>query len=130
MNTLDKKTITVEHKGKEVEITVIRATTRTGIKRSLMIFNAMDQHDKAVAEGKEIDEIAYVVAYRTLPDIVAGTESVKGMPFPPTIDQLLELPEQLVDIWISTIYEVNPQWDPARLMKKPDDEEEAKKAVT
>ncbi len=107
------KTFKLDLDGNEIEIVVSRATTRMGIRRSLMIYAAMDAHDKA---GKDEDEVAYILSYRTLPDLVAGTESVKGLDFPPKMEDLLDLPEDFVSEWMQAIYELNPQWNPANLI--------------
>jgi len=127
------KSFQLDLDGKIIEIVVSRATTRMGIRRSLMIYAAMDAHDKAGKAGTEEDEVAYVLSYRTLPDLVAGTVTVTTLPdgpavegtelvnainYPLKVEELLDLPEEFVSQWLAAIYELNPQWDPANLVSK------------
>jgi hypothetical protein len=107
--------------GKKIEVVVGRATARMGIRRSLLIYDAMDAKEKADKEGTKMDQEAYVVSYRTLPDLIAGTMSVTGMDFPMTADQLLDMPEDVVNAWLKAIYAKNPHWDPANLVRREDE---------
>lgn len=126
MNETLNKTLKLDLDGQEVALVIKRATTRTGIKRSLMIFAALDAHKKNEDAGDAVDEIAYVLSYRTMPDLLAGTESVEGMEYPITIEQLMELPEEFVDSWIQAIYDVNPHWNPANIVVDEDKKKKAK----
>ena len=122
----EDKLLKLDLNGQEVALVIKRATTRTGIKRSLMIFAAMDAHEKNVTNKAEEDEVAFVLSYRTMPDLIAGTESVEGMEYPITIEQLMDLPEEFVTNWIQAIYEVNPHWNPVNMVLEDDKKKKAK----
>jgi hypothetical protein len=123
------KTLVLDLDGKPVTITVIRSTTRTGIKRSLLIFDAFQKKEEKEKAGDPVDEVMHILSYRTLPDLISGTESASGMKFPITIEDLMELPEQFVSEWVTAIYEVNPHWNPANMpaTKEIEAEEQEKK---
>jgi hypothetical protein len=121
---MNEKKITLDLNGKKINITISQATARMGIRRSLMIYAAFDTKEAAEKEGKPIDEEAYVISYRTLPDLVVGSKDVEGMNFPPTAEELLDLPEEFVNKWLDAIYKLNPHWN-SRNVTKQDDEKKA-----
>lgn len=118
-----QKTLELDLEGKKVTVVVTRATTRAGIQRSLLIFRAFDELKAAEKEGRVLDEVLNVINQRTLPDIVAGTASVTGIPFPPSADDLAGYPEEFTQKWIDAIYEINPHWNPVNFREKTDPEE-------
>ena len=119
----EKKKI-LDLNGKKVTMTLPQATARMGIRRSLMIYAAFDAKVAAEKAGTPLDEETYVISYRTLPDLVIGSKDVDGIKFPPTAEELLDMPESFVNAWLGAIYEVNPHWNPKNSTKQ-DDEKKA-----
>jgi hypothetical protein len=115
MNSEKQKELTLELDGKPVKIVLARATTRMGIQRSLMIYKALDEHKKNPDE----DEVVYSFNFRTLPDLISGTVSIEGVDM--TAEAIMELPEEFTDAWLQAIYEMNPQWNPAKFFAEEED---------
>jgi hypothetical protein len=121
----EKQTIlTLKLDGQDVKLHLVRSTTRTGIRRSLMIYSALDENEKAIKDGVPVDKEEFTVKRRIYPDCICGTESAEGMDFPLTLAQLMDLPEEFVDDWASAIYKLNPHWN---AVAKPTEEATKKK---
>lgn len=107
------KVIESEVDGQAVRLTVTRATTLTGTRRSILIYKAMEEMQKAKEDGQPPDDAIMVLKTSTYPTIVAGTKQAEGIPWPLSFDQFCELPDRLVFEWESAIFELNPHWNPA-----------------
>jgi hypothetical protein len=103
-----QKTLILDLDDKKVEIVIAQATVGMGIKRGILIYAAMDEKEK----NPELDEVDYIIGYRTLPNLVAGTVSIKGLPMPKVAGDIRDLPEGFVGEWLNAIYSLNPTWNP------------------
>lgn len=112
------KVVDYELDGQAVRLTVTRATTLTGTRRSILIYKALEEVQKDIQkaneDGREEPEDAIkVLKTSTYPTIVAGTKQVEGIPWPLSFDEFCELPDSLVFEWENAIFELNPHWNPA-----------------
>jgi len=89
----------------EVSITVVRATAKIGVQRYLLA-------SKGAEENKDEDEALKILRLMFYPDLISATTDVTGMKYPLTFEELIELPEDLVNKWAEAVYLVNPQWKP------------------
>jgi hypothetical protein len=99
-----QKILTLDVDGQPVTITVARASAKAGIKRYRLMLE----------EREEPDEDMKYVRFILYPNLIAGTLSATGIPWPPTVEQVAELDEALVNEWMASVYEVNPNWEPRR----------------
>jgi len=123
------KVVEYELDGQAVRLTVTRASTLTGTRRSILIYNALEEMRKAKADGQEPDDAIMVLKTSTFPSIVAGTKQAEGIPWPLSFDQFCELPDTLVYQWERAIFDLNPHWNPAGDIETEKAEQE-KKAST
>lgn len=98
-------TLQYDSDGQPVEITLQRASVRTGIRRYTM----MAQADK-LNKDEEAEPILATIRLFTYPTAICGTVDVKGLPWPMSIEEFMELDEVLVDKWLDGVYTLNPQW--------------------
>jgi len=89
----------------KVSITVARATAKIGVQRYLLA-------SKGAEENKDEDEALKILRLMFYPDLICATIEVEGMKFPISFEELIELPEDLVNKWAEAVYSVNPQWRP------------------
>lgn len=98
-------TLQYDFDGQPVEITLQRASVKTGIRRYTM----MAQADK-LNKDEEAEPILATIRLFTYPTAICGTVDVKGLPWPMSIEEFMELDEVLVDKWLDGVYALNPQW--------------------
>ena len=113
----EKQTIVnINLDGKNVALTLIRATARIGAERAYMIGTAFEyfkEHSDFPLSQQGLKWLLY-------PNAVCGTASVDGMPWPITFEEFGELPEDFIDEWEAGIYTVNPHWQPSALKETGD----------
>jgi hypothetical protein len=95
-------TLHIDNNGTPVTIVTQRASVKVGVQRYQMMAAADDENKK---EGSD-----KLLAPLRLFTIVAGTVEVKGLPWPITFEEFVELDEVLVDKWVDAVHAVNPQW--------------------
>jgi len=98
-------TLQYNNDGNPVEITLRRASVKTGIKRYTLMSAADELNRK-----EETDPILATIRLFTFPTVVCGTVEVKGLPWPMELEEFMELDEILVDKWLDAIYTLNPHW--------------------
>ncbi len=92
--------------GTKVTRTVVRVTARMGIERVSKTI-AMQK----LIDEKEIPEDFKFLAVVAYPDVLSATTKVEGMEWPVTFDQFIDLPEELLDDWLTDVYTANPHWN-------------------
>ena len=94
--------------GQPIALTLVRATARLGARRGYMMGEAFQEFETNKEFPKELQNLRWLL----YPNVIAGTESVEGMPWPLTFEEFIELPEGFIDDWVAGIYQVNPHWQP------------------
>lgn len=85
-----------------------------GIRHSLLIEEAAVEPDD--------DEATRLFKYVFYPAMVACVVEHKGFdPWPPTIDDVMNLPDQFAGEWMDAAWELNPHWKPR--IPEPDEAE-------
>jgi hypothetical protein len=90
-------------------VTVCPATYRMGLRRTLL----MEQERKAIKDKGEVevDLASSVGASMIYPTLIAAVVDHAGFDaWPPTSDQVMDMPEGFVMVWEKAAYECNPQW--------------------
>jgi hypothetical protein len=115
-----EKQLTLNYTNEEMTIalTVVRATARIGMERSILIYDALD------ANKVEKDRAVITLHRFTYPDLISCSKDVTGLPWPLTFEQFLELPDDLTSQWESLVYRVNPHWLPMPDDKETDEKKE------
>ena len=114
----------------EIVITVARATNLMAMKRGVLQFQGSQAAQGNNPDGKPLsleDEALNILGHLTYPDLVACTVEATGIPWPITLHEFALLPEELANAWETAAYEVNPQWNPSRMVQ--DRVEQEKKAT-
>lgn len=95
------------------------ATTLAGMARGQL----------AAASKGEKEALRWYAARYMYPDCLAcSTGEVGGQPVGKlTLDEFLNLPDQITEAWLDAVYRVNPHWSP-RLPEPENQEEQEKKA--
>ena len=128
-NNMETQKISLDLGGRTAVVTVGRATARMGIRRSMAIFKAFEDKENAEKEGKPVDQEAFVISYRTLPDLMSGTVSAEGIELPISAEDVLDMPEEEVNKWLEAVYSLNPHWNvKTKADKEEADKEDVKKA--
>lgn len=86
----------------EIELEISRATLLMGIRRKQLM-----------EQGRQVpDTDAEVHLWRLFlyPDLVACVSEAKGTVWPPTFEQFLDMPEELIKDWEVATYQLNPHW--------------------
>lgn len=105
------------------KITIGRATGLVGMQRSLLAYR---DAEKNRADEPEANKIFRSITY---PDLVAPVLSAEGTvaifddqgeeiqvdlsQWPPTLEEVMQFPDELIYTWESAVYQLNPHWDPA-----------------
>lgn len=111
---MDKqRVIETEIDGQAVRLTVNRATTIMGTRRSIMVYKAMSEIRGETEAGNAPDEAVMVLKTSTYPALITATTDATGIPWPLPFADFLELPEALVYEWEQAVFELNPHWNPA-----------------
>jgi hypothetical protein len=121
---MHEKTVSYDLDGQTVTITVTRATAYTGVKRSMLSYDGMKNSPKTD------DDAMRVLRTLTYPDLVAPVKEAIGIPWPISFDEFIALPDDLVVLWESAVYEVNPHWSPMGQVEKAETEKKAKRSTT
>lgn len=101
---------TIEYKEGKIEahITVRKASVLDGMRRGQLIEQAIQQPDE-----DPLRQTARIVIY---PEIISATLTADiykdgvELPWPLPFDELIALPEDLVNPWLEAVYELNPAW--------------------
>lgn len=107
----ETRTVEWEGEGLKVRLVVSRATVLIGTRRMRLEAEAHQDALKAVDEGNDDPDRA-LAAVRFYPSLIAATVAAEGLPWPPTLDEFLDLPEELWAAWSSAVYDLNPHWLP------------------
>ena len=105
---IELKRETIEIRG--LTITVQEADGRMGTKRSRLMFEAGQAKEAAMKAG-EIDEDEWWVRLNIYPPLAAATIEATGSVSPPfSAEDVMTLPDEVVDAWLSAVWRVNPHW--------------------
>lgn len=117
------KRIEIEAGGIRANITVHEATTWMAMRRGQLA---------ADVTMKDAEDILLWFARRFMyPDCLACSEGEIGGR---AVDELsfeeyMALPDRITEAWLSTVYEINPHWQPRFPSSSEESEEQAKKAL-
>ena len=103
---IETRTFEFNSGDEKVALVISRASRRMGMARSILIYEAIQ------ANRDEKDQVLAVTRRTDYPDCIACTVEATGIPWPITVEQFLELPDDLVEFWGQAVYEMNPHWSP------------------
>ena len=106
------KKVTYSDERVTAEVEVIQATVLDGMRRMSMQMEARE------ANKAESDQDRIILRVLVYPDLIAaaGSGSItvdnEPLPWPPSFDDFIGLPEAFVSQWDRAVYELNPHWMP------------------
>ena len=87
------------------ELEIVRANGYIAAKRAMLHGQAL------IANEKEQDEIIAFARFVMYPDFIAPVVRTTGfVHWPVTLEEFLELDEELLVLWSGAIYRANPHW--------------------
>jgi hypothetical protein len=104
---MSQKSVTFEYDldGDKVVITSTRASARVGVARYQMMMAGEARNET------EEDEALKPLRLITYPDCAScSTVTKNGEPWKVDFDTFVEMPEDLVNLWLGQCHVVNPQW--------------------
>jgi hypothetical protein len=104
------KTISYEDDDVQAAITVRAATVRDGMQRGRLLAQAFEH-----PESDDTLQTLRVIHYPACVSAAEGQIVLEGASA--AVDQLafkafIGLPERLVEMWLTAVYEINPHWSP------------------
>jgi hypothetical protein len=112
-------------------LTIVKASYDLDIERQGLIDAALAQEPTAVSTTPGAEIYRRNARAFVLPSLITATDicdlqqlAAPGVneqepcwitiPWPFAFEALLNLPADLIDLWLETVYELNPRWDPSR----------------
>jgi hypothetical protein len=107
----------------EAKLVIVQATGLIGMQRSIITYQEAEKNKD------EKNEAVKIFRSITYPDLVAPVTEAKGTiaiydgegkaqlvdlsKWPPTLEQVMAMPDELIYAWEQAVYQLNPHWNPA-----------------
>jgi|GEM_PF-2120054 len=125
------ETITHDSQGETLKATVSEATSLMGMKRSILISQALTdiRDEQGLADGEKLPDTIEVMARLflrryTFPNCLACLIEAEGFSIDLALDEFAQMPDRFVARWEEMALSLNPHW---RLRTDKEEKEEAKK---
>jgi hypothetical protein len=128
---MSQKNITISADGWSASLDVRTARFEDSVMRDILIARSL----KAKGEDDILSDVAQTVAVVLHPRAVACVSETSRVCDPAGTDYLARkltsaqfsaLPAEIVEEWLSAVYELNPRWEPGYEMTAPGPEQEKK----
>lgn len=130
MITLPSRTIHYAGEGLLVQLTIQKANYQQGLRRTLLIQQIL-KDPSIIAVSEEVDQVRSIMGMLFYPSMIASVVQHDGFEhWPITLDEFMDLPEELMIQWEEATYELNPSWRPPNSDEEDQEVEKEKKLST
>lgn len=115
------KTVETQLNDQDVRIVVGEATVLAAMQRQVYRARAKDEVERLQADmgaqSTAVGSALALIAFYQYPDCLAATVTATGLPVATlTLADFIALPEALVDVWLTAVYALCPEWSPTRAL--------------